>query len=374
MKAAESTPPAATKSRRVLRLACLASFVAFAFASWRAATFYTDSVAASKRRVIDLSVKGAAARIDGELRAAMTAAQGMADDLSSGKLPYGRIDARLERTLTDLPELRSGNVAFEPGAYKPGVRLFTPYWIRDQDGLHAKNDPSYDYTKPEVLWYARALASGKPVWLAPYYRKVSNSLTAVYAVPFFKNGKAIGVVSLSLSLDQIRRMVENLDLGPSGFPEMTSADGTYLYHPRNEFVIAQKTILNLAQELGDNDRLTVGPRAMRGEAGIIDHISTNTGLKTWFVYQPIPAAGWSLQNTFVRADLPYDVDAMRHLSFRAMLATIVFVLLLLSVCMQIHEWEIRGLWTLSIVSSLLFTAGIGVSWGLALKLDNRARK
>jgi hypothetical protein len=359
-------------TRKILNLSCLASFAALAFTSWRAATYYGSVVSTAKEQVLDLSLKGAA-RIDAELRRAMAAAQNIADDLSSSKLPYERIDGRLKDTLTALPFLRSVNVAFEPGAYKPGVRLYTPYWVRDPDGLHPKADPTYDYTRPEILWFARAVATRKPVWVAPYYRKVSNTITAVYAVPFFKNGKVAGVLSVSLSLDEIRRMVETLDLGPSGFGELISADGTYLYHPRNEYVLAKKTIFDIALERGDKDRLEIAPKALRGEGGIVDHISTNTGLRSWFIYEPIPSAGWSLQNTFVRADLPYDVDVMRHKLVRVMLAFVVFLLILKCLFFKVHELGNRNLWALSILSSVLFAGGVAFMWMLALKLDVHER-
>lgn len=358
-------------TRKILKAVCAASLLLLAFSSWRAYSYYRGVVTAAKREVQDLTAAGAS-KIDAELRSAMTAAQAMADDLSSGKLPYDRVDERLKALLTAQPFLRSANAAFEPGAYRKGVRLHTPYWTREPDGLRSRFDPNYDYTKPQIAWYARAVSTGKPAWVAPYYRQVSNTITAVYGVPFFKSGKVAGALSVSFSLDEIRRMVEGLDLGPSGFGELISADGTYLYHPRNEYVLAQKTIFDLGREHHDKDRLVIGPLALRGERGIIDHISTNTGLRSWFLYEPIPAAGWSLQNTFLRADMPYDVQLLRHLIIRVLVLGISSLLLLAAVGLRVDELDRRALWTLSIVSSVLFAAGVGAMWRVALRLDSHS--
>src|ERR1700733_5234540 len=105
-------------TRKVLKLSCLASFAALAFTSWRAASYYSRAVSTTKQEVLDLTNKGAG-QLDMQLRVVMAAAQGLADDLSSGKIPYGRIDDSLKKTLNALPPVRSANVAFAPGAYKP---------------------------------------------------------------------------------------------------------------------------------------------------------------------------------------------------------------------------------------------------------------
>jgi hypothetical protein len=359
-------------SRPVLRAAFAVSAVALAVAGWQAAAGYLSTVSSAKSEVIGLTVKGAA-QIDAELGLVMKADQTLADDLAAGRLSYDAVGPRLKSLLLGVPSVHSISVSFAPGAYKPGVRLHSPHWVREDDGPRERTDASFDYTKPEELWYARAVASGKPVWIAPFYRQVSNSLSAIYAVPFYRNGKVAGVAAATVSLDEIKRMVETLDLGPSGFGELISADGTYLYHPRNEVVLGQKTILDLAGQFKDKDRLDVAPRARRGEGGVIDHVSTTTGLPTWFVFEPVAAAGWSLQVTYVRADLTFDVDAMRRRFFRAILAAIFFLLLLASLYLRVEDLGRRDLWTLSIVSSLLFAGGVGLMWFLTLKLDEHSK-
>jgi len=112
---------------------------------------------------------------------------------------------------------------------------------------------------------------------------------------------------------------------------------------------------------------------LRGEGGIVDHISTNTGLRSWFIYQPLPASGWSLQNTFVRADLPIDIDIMRRLLVRVMLAAVILLLVLTGLFVRVEELGHHDLWTLSIVSSVLFLFGVALTWVLALKLDVHAQ-
>ncbi len=350
-------------NRRILKLFFLGALAALGATSWRAWSYYRGVVSGTKAEAIDLSVSGAK-QIDAQLKAAMTGARDLAEDLSGDWVPDARLDARLKRMLEAYPALGSAGLAFAPGAGRSDVE-----WVRGPGGTTRRADSAGPPSAQDAVWYARAALAGKAAWTAPCYRRKLGALAAVYAIPITRHGKLAAVLSASISLDQIKSMIEGLDLGPSGFPELISADGTYLYHPRNEFVIAQKTIFDLARQFHDKDRTELAPRALRGESGVVDHLSTNTGLRTWFIYEPIKSAGWSLQNTFVRADLPYDVDLMRRLLIRVMLAASAFILLGLGVFLRVEELDRRDLWTLSIVSSLVFLLGIAFIWRVALKLN-----
>lgn len=369
-RAPSTTPRRPSLLRAALKPACAVSFVLLLGAAWRAYSYSRDVADAAKRRSVDLTAK-AAARLDGELRGMMAAVQGVADDLSSGALPAGAIDSRLQRTLEDDPGLRNANVAFLPYRFKPGLKLYTPYWVRDPGGVHPATDVS-DYTDPDIFWYRRTVDARKPTWVAPFFRKTAKTLTVVYSAPFFKRGELEGVVSATISLDELKRMVEDLDLGSSGFPELIAADGTYLYHPRNEYVLARKTITELGAELGDKDRLAVAPKAARGESGIVDHVSTNTGLRSWFVYQAVPSAGWSLQTTFLRDDFPYDVNVLRRRLIETAAAATLFLLLSAALALDFEIGGRRGLWILSISASLIFLADVAVIWRVAQRLDAHA--
>jgi hypothetical protein len=65
-----------------------------------------------------------------------------------------------------------------------------------------------------------------------------------------------GIVNIPISLDEIKRIVAALDLGQSG--------------------------------------------------------STTTGLASWLAYEPIPSAGWTLLNTYIKSDVPSNGEVLRR--------------------------------------------------------------
>ena len=74
----------------------------------------------------------------------------------------------------------------------------------------------------------------------------------------------------------------------------------------------RKTLTQIAQERRDPDRLALAAAAAAGGSGVMTHHSTTTGARSWLAYAPVPSTGWSLQITFVRNDVPRQVEEVRR--------------------------------------------------------------
>ena len=94
-----------------------------------------------------------------------------------------------------------------------------------------------------------------------------------------------------------------------------------------------------------------------------------TGLDTWFVYEPVAATGWTLIGAFVKADAPVETVVLRHWKIRFGAGLVLFVATAAALLLNAPAGQKKRLWALSIVVSLLFSAGIGYTWRASLDHD-----
>lgn len=315
--------------------------------------------------------------IDRVAREASDNANSIADQLSSGKLTHEAALTQLRELLKRHPHLFTTVLSYKPYAYDPGRRLYSVLCVR-KDGLvrQIRLDKVYDYTRPEYDWFGAALNNG-PHWSQPFYGEASSSLLITCSIPFYgmdrSRGRrsARGVVTVSISMEEIGRIIESLDLGPTGFGALVSQKGAYLYHPDTELVISRKTLTQMSREQNDKDRLILAGQVEKRGAGVLDHRSITTGLHAWLIYAPIPSTGWSLQNTFIKDDLPWDINLLRR---QLVWITIALVICASSVAALLYRSGNRTrLWAASAAIALFLAAGIGCLWNISLSHDSIGR-
>jgi hypothetical protein len=304
----------------------------------------------------------------------MSRAESIAEEISTGNLKRKEIFIKLERTIKQNPAFYGGSITFKPYAYRPDRRLYSAYYTKE-DGVfkYLQLDKIYDYTQPEYKWYSLAMKKGSR-WCEPYFCSAGETLMSTYSAPFYKveagskiiEEGPIGVITIDISLDYIREIIHSLDLGPSGFGALLSKKGHYLYHPNNEFVLTGKTIRELGEELNDKDRISLSDKILKGESGIIDHVSSTTGLSSWLIYESIPTNGWSLNNTFIKDDIQMNVDLLRRQQIRICIFLILFLLSLSFILLGHYKSGEKKLWLFSALTAFFLLIGIGYIWNLAL--------
>jgi len=337
---------------------------------------YTRNVTeSSKSRLETLTIR-AALSIDAVLSDAMSGVDAVAAGLTAGTLTKDTALARLRERLESSPRFYGSTISYRPFGFDPRRRLYSAYYAkRDGKTEYIQLDTVYDYTRPEYDWFGPALA-GEPLWTAPYYDEAARTLMVTYSAPFFdvdpsaRSRGALGVVTVDISMDEIRRIIESLDLGPAGFGALVSQDGLYLYHPTTEWVLGKKTLAQIAVEQSDPDRLILAGKAERRETGIIEHRSTSTGLSAWLSVAPVPSTGWSLQNTFIRDDLPWDVDRIRRQLIQIIMALLVFAIPAGALLLRAPTGRLPRLWATAILTAILFAVGIGYLWKVSLMYDS----
>ena len=123
--------------------------------------------------------------INMELNSTSSLADGIAKDLSSGKLENDSI--LRERLLAEMKN--NSNIFSIVVAYSPAAnagRLYAPHFKRnDSEIVYAPL--TYDYTKDskQTTWYNDALKKGSKVWISPYFGIADSNYQIDYSAPFY---------------------------------------------------------------------------------------------------------------------------------------------------------------------------------------------
>ena len=368
--------PLANTVRMLLAIGLVLSFLLGLGWTYQHWTYQRSMTAASKRQLVEATNAGTAA-IDKITRHAMAQVDAIARELDAGTLDRTSALVRLRADMDANPGFFGMSLTYRPFGWDSHQRLYSAYVQRLNGQItFVRLDKTYDYTRPEYEWYGQAMTSG-PLWTRPYFDEAAATTMITYSRPFSGPGgdpKApLGVVTLDLSMDGIKRIIETLDLGKSGFGALVASDGTYLYHPETDFVQGRKTLQGVAEERNDPDRQRLAVAAQKGEAGILNHRSQTTGLSSWIIFAPVPSTGWSLENTFIKDDVRIRPEVMKRQQIHILLSGLVFLLCAAGLLLGVCHGASRPLWYLSIVSALLFLGAIGLILSISLRFD-RAQK
>ncbi len=334
---------------------------------------YKEQINVSAKNELQALTSSAALQIDGVLLEVMRSAEKMASALGGESLSEKQMHALLRETLLGNHNYSGGTITYRPYGYDKNKRLYSAYYTRQADNDELKFqrlDEVYDYTSSEYDWYVEPMSRGSR-WGEPYWDEAARSHLVTYSAVFYEKSELqesvpLGVVTIDISMNRIQSIIESLDLGPSGFGALTTREGSYLYHPNQEYVQQKKNIRDVARDKGDGNRLIIAKDIIDGRGGVIDHISTTTGQASWLIYESVPVSGWSLQNTFIKDDLPIDIDSLRKELIRIILLAVAFCIGFAFLMLRAQHGYKISVWLFSAVCSFCLLLGIGLIWYLAL--------
>jgi len=218
------------------------------------------------------------------------------------------VDAQLAGIVERSPWVSSATVTWRPEVVGADGPLRVATFAVEHNGRLDVHDLGYEYTAevPSNDWYHAGMASepGVGLWTEPYRDEQLGSLMVTYSEPIRgDDGEALGVVTLDYTARDLAQLTASLDLGLGGFPALVTRDGTYLYHPRQEYWTEGRTLTEVGELKSDVDRIWMAEAARIGATEVRAHRSTTTDRMSWLAVAPVPISGWSLQNTFLQADL-----------------------------------------------------------------------
>jgi Cache domain len=358
----------------IASLLCLLSFLLLVHVGYEYKSSKTNEIILEEAEE-DARQKAYAAikDINSDANSASSLAEGIAKDLSSGKLKDDpMLRERLQTEMKNNPNIYSITVAYSP-AVRAG-NLYAPHFMRN--GSEVIYSPiTYRYTKDgeQTAWYNDAMEKGSTVWNSPYFGIVDSKYEIDCSTPFylpeFGNGhKAAGVVSIGQSLEGVRAQIGSLQLGNTGYGFIISGKGVIISYPIRDYLAGN--IHDLAKK--DSNVYFISKNMTEGE-----YWATNsfTGKSYWIFQRNIPSTDWILGIVLPKEETLINRKAEQtHSIIQVVFATFAFLFSLCLLFISIYRYDQRGLWMISFIFALLCILGIGFIWYLAMNnstLDNR---
>ncbi len=379
---AKQTEPGTSKGKIVLTiligvaviLALLLLFMVWQFRSDRAEITAAAFDAAAMQAI------SAAETLDEVFEQAMSVADALADDLSTGALPYDQIEGSLSQILTEQPAIDGMTVAFEPYAFSAEQMLHSVYVYRDENEVIAvqQGERSSDYTEPsnaetlatETSWYLDRIDHGAS-WSEPFKDPGSDKILIQYGVPFYRTDSTsaeqviAGVITQDYDITNMQHLVADLDLGMTGFGAVYSASGVWLAHPISENV-ANQTLYDSAQFQNDPELAEAAERAMQGEANALERADQLSEESVWNFFAPFETTGWTLIIQLSQAEfLPDAAETLKEVT-RIILIAAALLFLVLAILLRVDQAKPGRLWVVvaafTIIGLAVIISLITLSW------------
>ena len=254
-------------------------------------------------------------RTETELVAVAKVTEGLARSVSAGTRTEDELLALLRTTLEQNPTIYGMAVAFEPYAFRPGTRLYAPYYFRDGKTLRLSRLEDTYRQVPYLYWdwYQIPRELEQEEWSEPYFAEgAGNIALATCGVPFYggQGGRRViqGIVSASISLDSLVDFVSSVRILRTGYAALLSRNGMILAHPLKD-AIMNETFFSIAESRNDARQRAVGRKMVRGETGFVRYTSL-MGFPSYLCYVPVRSTGWTVAVLFPQNEFFASVNRL----------------------------------------------------------------
>ena len=136
------------------------------------------------------------------------------------------------------------------------------FWYVNQEGEGFQEHEVTDITDydtndtSQLVWFTVPKATGKGIWLPPYYTENLGELVISYNVPVYYKDVFVGVIGIEIDYAMLAREVENISVFKSGYAFILDEDSNVIYHPQ----IDASNLMNqdaaaIPDELHSDDKL-----------------------------------------------------------------------------------------------------------------------
>jgi hypothetical protein len=325
------------------------------------------TVAERAFQAAEAQASSAAAEISAAFADTAAIAQQIADDLSSGALPYDAIDARLAEELRARTDIDGIAVTFQPYVYDVNQRLYQTYHFRNAAGqLEVLSGATYDYSQPptdaadspQTAWYHLPLEGG-PQWVEPFFATGARKILIEFGTPFQQVSAPAqrgGVVTIDYSIAGMQALMARLSLGATGYGFVISQQGTFLSHPNTDLV-AQSTIYEFEELLAYASLAEVAARALAGETLSVE-VTDSLDRPAWVFLKPVASTGWVVGIVLPR--LEFERSLQQNLQDLAAVIIISGMALVFAVALLVRaeRGSTPALWAVSASYSLICAVSI----------------
>ena len=96
--------------------------------------------------------------------------------------------------------------------------------------------------KGTAEWYYKAVESGEPVWLEPYYNGKIREKVISYVIPIYQEELLVGIAGMDILFSDVTREIEKITIYDSGVACLINGEYEVLYHPDEEAEYEVQTI------------------------------------------------------------------------------------------------------------------------------------
>lgn len=168
---------------------------------------------------------------------------------------------------------------------------------------------------------------GKGLWSKPFYCPPDSSMLMIsYFLPV-KNqqGNIVGVISGDLGLGFLSEILFKIRIHDTGFAFIVGEDGTYLIHPKKEWVML-RNIFSLPDKIFAGDKDSIREQFISGKPGSGFANPELLGYeKSWFYFASIPHTNWHIVLVIPADELFHDLRVI----FREILIVAISGILLI---------------------------------------------
>ena len=249
--------------------------------------------------------------------------------------------------LQNNPDFYNCSIAFEPYYFQNYGRYFSAYSKHVGDTIRTTQGGSDHYQYFFMDWYLMPTLLDHPCWTEPYVdldvaTNTSEMVTSYCMAIKDKNGKLIGVINTSLSLNWLSQTISAVKPYPNSYSIMIGRGGTFFVHP-DSTKITRQTIFTQTMETPDTAMVALGHAMQRGEEGMKQ--MELGGEKCYVFYEPLGQTGCSMAIVCPESDIFGGFDRLRR---TVMTIVLVGLLLMLYFFIRIITRELSPLRRLAV--------------------------
>jgi phosphoserine phosphatase RsbU/P len=328
---------------RITALVLLGAGVVLGIVSFVSYTSARDLLEREKRAEIAAATEATANRIDVVGRSVEKITEGLTVTVDDTEPSPAAARALLAGTVRSNDELYAAGIGYEPEtydnfapyAYDPTGRYGDTSGDSSSDGQVVVTDLGRGGRSYVVNdWFQLPYQMRRSVWTEPYYQEGGGGVVcATYAVPLRFRGtreQVSAVVTGEVSLYWLRQLLQNIDLGDSGYAFLISKTGTFIAHPDPNFIM-NESIFSVAAARGDAELRAIGRKMTAGESGYVlfDGLRTmKADEPSWLAFRTVPSTGWSLGIVVADSQISADVVALNRIQWGIALAGIAALLVI----------------------------------------------
>ncbi|HLJ31731.1 MAG TPA: cache domain-containing protein [Candidatus Babeliales bacterium] len=310
----------------------------------------------AQEKAIRLTTENAE-NIDTVLQKIIFVGKSIAQDLHTNYLRHDDITTRIERDTKENNSITEISVVQENGLLK-------------STNIELQNSPIQNIIK--TPWYTQALEKGS-TWVIniPKDEKLAQP-TTTYACTFSdENNQSTGVIAITARLSSIIDITDNSGIGKTGYSFIITDKGRFIYHPLQQLVQNQTTLLQYAQSKGNEELATVAEKVTAQQSMLASYNTESSQERMWMYTHPVAASNWIIGTIFTEDEIDMPADVLRHYYFWILLW---LTITLLCGCALLSNYNIFSLTYYTTIANGILIIALSCSWYIIKKTTTVERE